>query len=59
MTDQRQCLQRLAQTHVVGQDPAQAGLPEERHPLQARALVRAQLGLQTRWDDLGQPVEVT
>ena len=42
--DQRQHLQRLAEAHVVGEDAAQAMLPEEGEPVESGALVRAELG---------------
>ena len=42
----RQSLHRLAQSHIVGQDPAELDLAQELQPVQALLLIRAQLGLQ-------------
>ena len=44
--DVGQCLQGLAQAHVVGQDTAQAVGAQKLQPVQALLLVGAQLGLQ-------------
>ena len=44
--EEREGLDGLAQAHVVGQDPAEVLLPQEREPAQALLLVGAQVGLQ-------------
>lgn len=41
-------LQRLAESHVVGQDPAEPVLPEERQPVESGLLVGTQLGAERR-----------
>ncbi len=56
--DQRQGLQRLAEPHVVGEDPAEPRLPEERQPPEAVELVVPQLRLHPVRLHLRQPVEV-
>ena len=48
VADQRQRLQRLAKAHVVGEDAAELVLPQERQPLEAVELIRAQLRGQRR-----------
>jgi hypothetical protein len=57
--DERQHLDRLAETHVVREDAAEPVLPEEREPVEAGALVGAQLRKEPRrrWRG-GNPVEV-
>ncbi len=42
--DQRQHLQGLAQAHVVGEDAAEAVLPEKGQPVESGALVGAEFG---------------
>ena len=44
--EERDGLHRLAETHVVGEDAARADLVEEREPLEALLLVRAELRLE-------------
>ena len=48
VADQRERLQRLAEPHVVGEDPAELELPQRRQPAEPVALVGAQLRLQRR-----------
>ena len=58
--DQRQRLQRLAEPHVVGEDPAEPGRPQVGQPAEAVELVGPQLGLQPGRLDLrqrGQPAQ--
>ena len=55
--DQRQGLQRLAEPHVVGEDPAEPGLPQEGQPAEAVELVGPQLGLDADRVDRGQRVQ--
>ncbi len=51
---------RLAESHVVGEDPAEAVLPQEREPLEAGALVGPQLRAQARRQRRRRdPIEVT
>ena len=46
MADQRQRLHRLAQAHVVGEDPAQAVVVQRCQPGEPVVLVRTKLGFQ-------------
>ena len=46
MADQGEALQRFAESHVVGEDPAQPVLPQERQPAEPVLLVRPQPGPQ-------------
>ena len=48
MTDERERLQGLTQTHVVGEDAAELVAPEEAQPVESFALVGAQLRGQGR-----------
>src|SRR5680860_535417 len=57
MRDQGQGLQRLAQTHVIGEDPAEPGLPQEREPAETVELVGPQLGLDPGRFDLRQTLQ--
>ncbi len=50
MTQQGQGLDRLTESHVVGQDATQPVLPQERQPGEPVSLVRAQAGVERgRW----------
>ena len=45
MAEQRECLQRLTETHVVGEDAAEAVVVQRSQPAETLLLVRAQLGV--------------
>src|SRR5262249_45404562 len=49
MTDQGKSLQRLAETHVVGQDAAEPVLPQERQPGETLLLIAPQIRSQHCW----------
>ncbi len=46
MADQRQRLHGLAESHVVGEDPAESVGPQENQPVEALLLVGPKLGVQ-------------
>ena len=59
MLDERECLQGLAQAHVVGEDPAQPAPVEQRQPPESLHLIRAQCrAVQVGHLDGGQMFEV-
>ena len=55
--DERERLQRLAEAHVVGEDPAQSGLPQVGQPAEAVELVGAELRLDADGVHVGQRLE--